>query len=253
MSLTVAHLISGEIEPRFRDKLFWYADRVTMSGDVLDIYIDNNNGLTAFEEQAKELRVCSVCDLASLSDNSPWSTGQRRVLVSSGSFLWINGKLAVTQRTANTKFDPLSWTSPAGRCDDTPLRTALRETLEEIQISSLSDGTYWLPDIAKTILEHEGDYKFYSAITSFPGNISSKLSRIRCWLDEMLVDDSLLWHYFSEKANTLELRIPIQGVIPYGIALTNPEFRTDTRLVDILELGALNCVPSLRQLYREAI
>lgn len=251
---TVKDLLNGRLPTIYRDKVFWFAERVVQADNCINLYINNNTGLTAFEPFAQELEVIPVSQLSSLPDTIPWNTGEKPVLVSSGSFLWINGKLLVTQRTADTKYDPLAWTAPAGRCDDTPLRTALKETIEEIHVQSVESGRLWMPDLARQVLPEELDVNFYPTTVAFPNKLNGlhqKLVKVRTLIDHDLIEESMLWMMFSEKSNTIEFRIPLMATIDGKLLYTNPEYHTDVKAIALTELSRLRLVPAVRELLFE--
>lgn len=245
---TVRDLLQGKLPSIYRDKVFWFAEKVIQTNDTIDIYINNTKGLTAFDNFADELQVIPLSQLASIPASIPWNTGKKPVLVSSGSFLWINGKLLVTQRTADTKYDPLAWTAPAGRCDDTPFRTALKETIEEIHIKSAESDKLWMPDVAKTVIPEGTDVNFYSTTIAFPDKINGKHINVKTFIDEKLIEESMLWMMFSEKSNTIEFRVPLIATIDGNLHYTNPEYHTDVRAVIVEELEGIPLVPALHHL-----
>ncbi|MBU0656045.1 MAG: NUDIX domain-containing protein [Gammaproteobacteria bacterium] len=250
---TVKDLLEGKLPAVYRDKVFWFAERVIQTDEYINLYINNKTGLTAFEPFAQELGVIPVSQLASLSATTSWNTGEKPVLVSSGSFLWINGKLLVTQRTADTKYDPLAWTAPAGRCDDTPLRTALKETIEEIHVQSVESGRLWMPDLARGVLPEGTDVNFYPTTVAFPYGLDGKLVKSRTWIDNKLIEESMLWMMFSEKSNTIEFRVPLVAAIDENLLYTNPEYHTDVQAVMLEELKEMQLVPAVRQLLSEGV
>lgn len=245
---TVKDLLNGRLPTIYRDKVFWFAERVVQADNCINLYINNNTGLTAFEPFAQELEVIPVSQLSSLPDTIPWNTGEKPVLVSSGSFLWINGKLLITQRTADTKYDPLAWTAPAGRCDDTPLRTALKETIEEIHVQSVESGRLWMPDLSREVVPEGTDVNFYSTMIAFPKNLRARLIKSRTWVDDELIEESMLWMMFSEKSNTIEFRLPLIATIDEDLFYTNPEYHTDVQAVMLKELEGMQLVPAVHHL-----
>ena len=245
---TVKDLLNNRLPTIYRDKVFWFAERVVQADNCINLYINNKTGLTAFEPFAQELDVIPVSQLSSLPDTIPWNTGEKPVLISSGSFLWINGKLLVTQRTADTKYDPLAWTAPAGRCDDTPFRTGLKETIEEIHIKSSGSDRLWMPDVAKTVISEGIDVNFYTTTIAFPSNINGKLTNVRTFIDNELIEESMLWMMFSDRSNTIEFRVPLIATIDGNLYYTNPEYHTDVRAVIVKKLEGISLVPALQQL-----
>ena len=250
-TLTVETVLQGCLPQEYQDKVFWYADKVIKKDNIIDIYIDNEKGVTAFDTYAVELKVTPIGELVSLASSGSWEAGEIPVLVSSGSFLWINEKLVVTQRTADTKFDPLAWTTPAGRCDDTPFRTGLKETIEEIHIRSQQTEQLFIPKIAQSVVPDNFQAHYYSVNISFPEYSLSQLTRVRTWLNKELLEDTQLWFMYSKSSNTLEFRVPIISSIDEKVYYTNPEFHTDVKTLSFSELKLMKLVPAVSHLLSE--
>lgn len=248
--LTVNDLLSGKVPPEFNDKVFWFASRVQMSENILRIEIQNESGLTAFRPLCEQLDITCIDTLAELRPKVDWNNGFGPVLVSSGSFLFINNKLAVTRRDAKAKFDPNLWTTPAGRCDRTPLETALKETIEEIHIYDES-GNWMIPESATYLITKGQKYKTYPARET-DKNHSIKTVEVQCILDGKLIESSRMWSYYNLDVNTLELRLLLYAELQEPLVLGNEEFIAETRLVS---LGGLNCneaVCAIMQLKKQA-
>ncbi len=109
MSITLQDLFADTIAQKFRDKVFWFASHIKIDevNNQVDIYIDSSDCLVAFDDIADELKIKAISQIANIDTTK--GMADNPVLVSSGSFLWINDKLVVTQRTADTKYDPLHW------------------------------------------------------------------------------------------------------------------------------------------------
>lgn len=249
--ITVKSILKNQLPTHLQDKVFLYAEKVIHKANTINLYIKNEN-VIAFDSYAKTLGVHSIQELASLSPTLSWDTGEKPVLVSSGSFLWINEKLLITQRTSDTKYDPLAWTTPAGRCDDTPLRTALKETIEEIHIHSEDNkDKLWMPERAKNLIPDSIDVSLYPSTIKFPPSFQSKLTKVKTWLDDKLIEETQLWYLYNESSNTLEFRIPLTASITGCLTYTNPEFHTQTLAVNFRELKHMKVVPAVEQLLRE--
>jgi len=244
MNISVSALLNSNVDSNYNDKIFWYASTVDIEQEHIKVYIQNDN-LVTFDNIA--LNIKKISELRKIKQ-----TGNKlfNVLVSSGSFLFINNKLAVTQRELTTQYDPGYWTTPAGRCDRTILTTGIKETIEEIEIKQNDKILY--PDIAKPLIETESNnIVFYE--TSFESSIISiKTYKVLLFLDNKLIEECKSWVYYSKDVNTLEFRIPIFTKLnEEELTFTNPEFGTNTGLKSIDELKKLKCVPALKQLLEE--
>jgi len=247
--LTVNDLLSGKVPPEFNDKVFWIASHVQMSENILRIEIQNESGLTAFLPLCEQLDITCIDTLAELRPKVDWNNGFGPVLVSSGSFLFINNKLAVTRRDAKAKFDPNLWTTPAGRCDRTPLETALKETIEEIRIYDES-GNWMIPESATYLITKGQKYKTYPA-KERDENHSIKTVEVQCILDGQLIESSHMWAYYSPDVNTLELRLPLYADMQEPLVLRNEEYKTETMLSLTSDLNENEVVPALKKLKLE--
>ena len=250
-SSNVEMLINGKFDIKYDDKVFWFAKYVEQREDNIDIFIDNRQGLTAFDDIATELNIPTVNDLAQCSKIKIKSsmTIYESVLISSGSFLWINNKLLLLQRTENTKYDPLAWTTPAGRCDRTPFVTGIKETIEEIKIQNINNQTLWYPQQAK---EYNSDktIRYFDSEIIFK-NKSIKLTNVRTWLDNTLIEECQLWYMYNQIVNTFEFRIPLYGIINEKVSFSNPEYNMDVKAVDKKELFTLKVVPAVEKLRQQ--
>ena len=243
-NLNVKKLLNGEIEETYNDKVFWYASKVTIENNQINIYIENDN-LVTFDDI--DLNIKKISEFKNKKQDN--SSVLEDVLVSSGSFLFINDKLAVTQRELTTKFDPGFWTTPAGRCDRSILETGIKETIEEIKIEK--NGKILYPAIAKKFLNVKENSELYE--TSFCNKRNSlKIFNVNLFLDNIKIEGCQSWMYYSTEVNTLEFRIPIFAQLDEeGLLFTNPEFGTDTGLKTIKELQNLDTVPALNKLIQE--
>jgi 8-oxo-dGTP pyrophosphatase MutT (NUDIX family) len=244
MSFTVKSLLNNKINKKYNDKVFWYATEVVIKDDIVSIYINNNN-LVTFDNI--ELNILKISKLTSIKQKNKYI--MNNVLVSSGSFLFINNKLLVTQRDYLTTFDPGFWTTPAGRCDNNIYETAIKETIEEIEI--IKDNKKYFPNISKIFFTDEKNILFYNAYFENK-DISLKMYSIKLYLDGILIEECKSWMYYSEEVNTLEFRIPIFAKLSEKeFIFNNPEFNTDTGLKSIEELRKLEVVPALKKLLEE--
>ncbi len=245
--INVKKLLQGNIPDKYNDKIFWYASKVEITDKKVDIYIDNQN-IVGFDDV--ELNIKKISDLIQLEQHN--SNNLENVLISSGSFLFINEKLVVTQRDLNTKYDPGYWTTPAGRCDRTIFDTAIKETIEEIEIRDKHNNVLF-PKIAEKFISNDSDIKFYP--TSFQNKkLPIKTYNINLFLDNVLIETTKAWMLFSNGVNTLEFRVPIFTTIKEeNLKFINPEFKTKTGLKTIEELEKLKCVPALAQLLKEML
>jgi len=241
VNFNVKELIKGEIDKKLDDKIFWYASKVTIRQGHIEVYIKNQNLVTDMD-----LKIRKISELGKYRQTN--NTNLLNVLVSSGSFLFINNKLAVTQRGLNTQYDPGYWTTPAGRCDRTILTTGIKETIEEIEIKQNDKILY--PDIAKHLENIDKNVEFYK--TSFSRtDIPIKTYKVLQFLDNKLIEECDSWVYYSKDVNTLEFRIPIFTEMNENELTFRGEYETDTGLKTIQELRKLNCVPALKKLLEE--
>jgi len=243
-NISVKALLSGEISSEYDDKIFWYASEVVINKNQIDIYVEDNN-LFTFDNI--DLNIKKISTLMSQKQSS--NSRLKDVLVSSGSFLFINDKLAVTQRSFTTTYDPGFWTTPAGRCDRTIFETGIKETIEEIQIKQENKILY--PDIARKYIPSKENIVFYN--TSFVNDrIPIKRFDVKLFLDNTFIEASCLWMHYSQKVNTLEFRIPLFAKLnEEKLVLTNPEYGNATDLKTIKELQNLKTVPALKKLIEE--
>jgi hypothetical protein len=251
IELTVSSLLAGKLPQELNDKVFWFADRVQMINDVVQIEINNNQGITAFDPICQELNVACLESLAQLKPDINWINGFGPVLVSSGSFLFINGKLAITRRSTDAKVDPNLWTTPAGRCDRTPLETALKETVEEIKIYD-EEGNWLIPAPAAPFLASSHRFTTFPTIENHKNkNFPIKLHVVNCYLDGQCIASGRMWFYYSQSVNTLELRLPLFTKIEGSFLLHNEEYRTETKLLSLAEINGEEAVPALKELLGE--
>ncbi len=242
--LKVENLLKNDIDLKYNDKIFWYASKVIIKDNKIDLYVNNSN-LVTFDDI--NLNIIKISKIINQKQSSNFLLNN--VLVSSGSFLFINDKLAVTQRDFNTKFDPGFWTTPAGRCDRTILDTGIKETIEEIRIEK--NGKLLYPDISKKFLNLKENIELYK--TSFSNKkIPLKIFSVNLFLDGIKIESHQSWMYYSKEVNTLEFRIPIFAQLDENeLNLSNPEFGTSTSLKTIKELHELDTIPALKKLIEE--
>lgn len=228
MSIKVKDLLNEKIAVKYNDRLFWYAKNVQIINDSVNIYIQDDC-LVTFDDINIEGVHQKVSKLSQIKQSN--QNNMNDVLVSSGSFLFINDKLVITQRTANTKYDPLHWTTPAGRCDRTILETGIKETIEEISITR--DNKTFFPNIAKNFISDKENVEFYETFfenKQFP----LKVYNINLYLDNILIEQSKSWMYYSKEVNTLEFRIPLFAKLDEKeLKFSNPEFGTDIKLISL--------------------
>lgn len=241
--LNVKNLLNDSY-PFYSDKLFWYATKVTIEKNTISIFTNNNN-LVTFDNT--NIDVKKISQLTSIKQNN--MTTLENVLISSGSFLFINDKLAVTQRQLTTKYDPGFWTTPAGRCDRSLYITAIKETIEEIEISQ--NQTKLFLNIAKNLLTTNENIKYYDVSfenKKFPINLYD----VTVYLDDEIIEETKMWFYYSKDVNTIEFRLPIfANIDEENLIFSNPEFHTPTALLTIDELVKLQTVPALKNLIEE--
>jgi len=243
LDLTVKKLLNGDIDNKYDDKVFWYASKVTIVDKKVNVYVNNDN-LVAFDRVNLDIKKISEFHKVKQKDVND----MRNVLVSSGSFLFINEKLAVTQRESDTTYDPSFWTTPAGRCDRTILETGIKETMEEIEIQR--NGKILLPDISYLFPHEIKNFEFYRTTPSNK-NIPLKTYDVNLYLDNNLIQTCKSWMYYSKDVNTIEFRIPIFTQLNEDKLIFKGEYETDTGLKTIDTLKKLDTVPALKKLIEE--
>jgi len=242
--ITVKNLLDGRIEDRYSDKVFWYASKVNIIDNKVKVFIENNN-LVTFDNV--DLNMCKISELRDKKQKD--INDMENVLISSGSFLFINKKLLVTQRQETTEFDPGFWTAPAGRCDRIIFDTGIKETIEEIEIKR--NGQILYPLVSKPFLGGKKNILFYDT-SYYHKFIKLKTYEICLYLDNVLIEECKAWMYFSEEVNTIEFRIPLFTTLnEKELTFSNPEFDTDTELKNLDDLQKLDLVPALEQLIKE--
>ena len=240
----VKKLLEGKLPNEYNDKIFWYASKVLLDDGCVKVYAENEN-LVCFDDVNLDMK--KISNFISIKQIK--KKVFNNVLISSGSFLFVNDKLAVTQREDTVKYDPSFWTTPAGRCDRGIFETGIKETIEEIKIEQNSKILY--PHIAKPFIHNQENVEFYNS--SFEDKFNQlKIHTIQLYLDNILIEECKAWFYFSHEVNTIEFRIPIFTKLnEKNLILSNPEFGTDTALKTIDELKKMNVVPALKQLLKE--
>ncbi len=235
--ITVIDLLEKTHPIELWDKVFWYADELNINDKTLDIYVSNGN-VTGFNERYKP-------DIKKLSNSK--TNKEKGVLVSSGSFLFVNNMLALTQRTKDTLYDPGKWTSPAGRCDLSPLNTAYAETVEEIAICDEKNRLHILSECKPflPLWARNKEIVLHDQVTCDRSLVFTNLLEVNFILDNKLIENSVFWYMYNESCNTLELRKIINIKISEKIFLMNPEFNTKTILVSIDRAREIDTVPAL--------
>jgi 8-oxo-dGTP pyrophosphatase MutT (NUDIX family) len=239
--LSIFELMDGNTPPWADDRVFWYAQKIIRTPDGIEIHVDKKKSLTAFNPVCQELQAPCISTLASLRPAADWNKGFGPVLVSSGTLLFINGKILVTRRSADATIDPWRWTTPAGRCDRTPVKTAYKETAEEVSIEN-SEGLLFLPEGAaefKTKKDKEN-------ILFYPENHGPiRTEHINFIIDNKIIERHKMWSFYSPTFNTLELRLPLFATINDSISVSNPEYGTPTALREVHTLDGEPMVPAL--------
>lgn len=251
--LDIFSLLEGKIINNFHDSVFWFGKIKKDCHGNLEIYIDSSDCLVAFDKYAHQIGCQTISYIANLNQSKNQDnafSNQIPVLVSSGCFLWINNKLLLTRRDNKTTFDPLHWTTPAGRCDRLPLQTALKELSEEIII--YDDKKIYAAEQTKPFVSQKNNVQFYHAIEKFPSDFSDiQLHIINTYIDGNLVESAKLWYFYNPHVNTLELRLPLVAELPHNIQIKNAEFDQPTCLATMEELHNLQLVPAVYQLMKE--
>jgi len=245
----VDNLLDGSLDSKYSDKVFWFAERVLIDeiNKIIEVYTYSDN-LIKFDDVDLDFIDNNISEFVKIRQES--SKELKNVLIASGSFLFINDKLLVTQRTADTKYDPLHWTTPAGRSDRSIYITALKETIEEIEIR---DGDKLLyPDITKELVKDRENIEFYKT-DSKNKKFNLKIYKTKLFLNNNLIEKKQFWALYSKNFNTLEFRLPIFAYINSikSLEIKNPEYGTDSNLFSIEKLSKKENVPALKELLLE--
>lgn len=244
MKIDVKTLFEDRLDKQYDDKVFWYASKVIIEGDTISVYTKNENIVSFDTCDYDSLKVSQINSIKQES-----KTHMNDVLISGGSFLFINEKLLVTQRQLTTEFDAGFWTNPTGRCDKSIYETAIKETVEEIDI--YRDEKRYLPDISKKFVKDFDDIVFYKTQNSNE-EFNLKTSLVKFYFEDELIEEFYAWYCYVDKVNTIEFRLPIFTILDeQNLTFVNNEFDMPTALKSIEELKSFDLVPSLKRLVEE--
>jgi len=244
MKIDVKGLFENDIDTKYDDKVFWYASKVIIEDDVISVYTKNEN-IVSFD-------TCDYDSIKVSQINCIKQDSQKQmndVLISAGSFLFINEKLLVTQRQLDTQFDPGFWTNPTGRCDRSIYETAIKETVEEIDI--FCGKKRYLPDITKKYVNDFDDIVFYKT-TNSNEKFDLKTTLVKFYFEEKLIEEFKTWYCYISEVNTIEFRLPIFTVLhEENLTFINNEFNMPVKLKSVEELKSMDLVPSLKKMIEE--
>lgn len=203
-----------------RDKRFFYASEIRHDAQNGEwhIRIDPEDCLTGYSDVVDE-----DPQLGEISDRSltvremvDATVYEGPILLSAGVVLCVGDRFVLFERDADAPVAPLTWTSPAGRCDTTPIRTALGELYEELLISADGRPAVVAPpdhepvtDVYDRTLRWNGidtdpdDWVRVDAVT--PDQFADlQATVITEYGDER--HKTMFWPYLDETNSTLELR-----------------------------------------------
>lgn len=244
MNLDVKALIDGKIDKNYDDKVFWYASKVLFENEIISIYLENKNIVSLDNCDFESIKVSQIAKIKQEDEKE-----MNDVLISTGSFIFINDKLLVTKRQLDTQFDAGFWTTPAGRCDRTIYECTIKETIEEIDI--YKDENKIVPDISKGFIKDTKNIDFYKT-SNFNKDINIKMNKIRFYFENEFVEEFDSWSYYVKKVNTLELRLPIFTILDEEkLTFKNNEFNMPVDLKTIEDLSKMEIVPALEKLLSE--
>jgi len=215
------------------DRAFLYATELThdRTRDRWTLRIDPDSCFAgpAGEMEIEAIRTASL-DRTESADTIQY-TG--RILFSAGVVLVFDGKLVLLRRGDRAPVDPGKWTSPAGRCEEPPLDTALKEFYEELVIRYGTDGRPVFVTAGDASARFTDVYASSLATTdgsetkddwlTLPGitleTVRDHYTTIRTeYGDETFSSEMLA--YFNEASNTFELRLAIAVETPPELETT---------------------------------
>jgi len=240
----VRDILKNTYDEHLDDGVFWVASQIKQSGCVLDIYIEDQY-VVGFSEHCRDDLIQPIDSFRRKRDANTLSLGIPKVLVSSGSILLVNGEMLVKQRTLDAKHDPGAWTTPAGRCDHTVYETALKETVEEINITDARTGERIYPDVCKEFYGNELSY--FKTKLGVQEYFDLPLYTVNAYFRKELVESRRMWFWFDSENNTLEVRLVLTGFIETKVFFSNPEYNTEAKLADPAWLAEQPLVPVLQQ------
>lgn len=250
--------MNDRIPERREDELFFYANRLVYDGetDRWEIHVDPDDCLTGYADAVDVSH-----PIAAIEDSEPTvrNEGSRvvyegRLLFSAGVILLIDGHVVLLYRDAEAPVDPCKWTSPAGRCDNTPGRTALQELYEELLV--VSDGRpvhIAVPDREtltgpyQRTLRNNGIYAsttdWETVTAGCPPDYEPVVSTVEThYGDETAVDE--FWAYFNTDSSVLELRYIIEISTPDSIPMIRFEDGEYDRQTALFTHDELQAIPT---------
>jgi 8-oxo-dGTP pyrophosphatase MutT (NUDIX family) len=168
-----------------------------------------------------------------------------RLLFSAGVVVLVNGRVVLVRRDPDAPSDPGRWQSPAGRCEEPPGDTALRELYEELVVLEGDRPAFVVYD--ERSREFEGTYRSTLRRIDRP-EPPSEWNRYRGSVPEAAAELSStvameygerthtaeMVPFFDERNATLELRyvLAIEVPEPETLRFLDPEFGRTVRRFD---------------------
>ena len=241
----VKAILKNRYNDHYDDKVFWVASRIEQNDRILDIYIEDKY-VAGFPEFCTNDLILPIESFRRKRNNFNFSKDMPNILVSSGSVLCVKGKILVTQRSLDAIHDPEAWTTPAGRCDHTVYETALKETMEEIQITDGRTGEQIYPDVCSEMYGSELSY--FKTTLGINDSFDLMPYTVNSYFGKNLIESRSMWCWFDTANNTLEVRLLLTGFLEEDVHFSNPEFLTETKLADPSWLIQQKMVPALEKI-----
>jgi 8-oxo-dGTP pyrophosphatase MutT (NUDIX family) len=215
-----ANGMDGRIPEDRRDEVFFYAREIHHDErtDEWTVQLDSENCLTGYSDDVDFSPSVDEISGRSLASHEEGETTvyEGPVLLSAGVVLCVNDRFVLFERDADAPVDPLRWTSPAGRCDTTPRRTALKELYEELLV--IADGRPALivppegdahEDVYDETLRRNGIHSppedWVRLRADVPEQFRHLYARVTtAYGEDRYVDE--FWPFLDEASSTLELR-----------------------------------------------
>jgi len=243
--MNIAHSICERLNILYlEDRYFWIVDRIADDGTTITLSVTPDRVAT-FDDLPDHPNAVKISHLREMGQQNH-GRGNNKILVSSGSILEFENRYLVTKRSEDASIDPGLWTTPAGRCDYTPATTAIRESIEEIELTSQKEeeAMFHYPYLfANQLVGSKKTIKYFEAEEKALG----KSRLVRTILDGECIEEAEMWAWYDRSCNTLELRLLLSSNIIDHTSACNPEYHTQTGFYDRDDLFPDQCTPALRQ------
>lgn len=203
-----------------RDELFFYASEIrgVPESDEWHIQIDPEDCLTGYSDVVNEdPQLGEISDRSlTVREEADAKVYRGPILISAGVVLCVGDRFVLFERDADAPVAPLKWTSPAGRCDTTPIRTALGELYEELLISADGRPAVVSPPNREPITDVYDETLRSNGVTAEPdewiridATEPDQFADLQATVTTEYGDErhrSRFWPYLDETNSTLELR-----------------------------------------------